>query len=92
MHHSPIGLRVDKYQEELGADLIEHGLAGVNVMTYTLEKKLDAKTLSAVLMIIVRWRSKAKLGAKRRKQVHDSALMAPKPTENVEMNVIHRRH
>uniref|UniRef100_A0A1I7TDR5 Ammonium_transp domain-containing protein n=1 Tax=Caenorhabditis tropicalis TaxID=1561998 RepID=A0A1I7TDR5_9PELO len=92
MHHSPIGLRVDKYQEELGADLIEHGLAGVNVMTYTLEKKLDTKTLSAVLMIIVRWRAKAKLGAKRRKQVHDSGLVTPKPTENVEMNVIHRRH
>ncbi|KAF1758019.1 hypothetical protein GCK72_014477 [Caenorhabditis remanei] len=92
MHHSPIGLRVDKYQEELGADLIEHGLAGVNVMTYTLEKKLDTKTLSAVLMIIVRWRAKAKLGAMRRKQVHDSGLVTPKPTENVEMNVIHRRH
>lgn len=43
MQHSPVGLRVSKYEEELGADLIEHGLAGVNLMTYTVEKKLDAR-------------------------------------------------
>uniref|UniRef100_A0A8R1HKP5 Ammonium_transp domain-containing protein n=1 Tax=Caenorhabditis japonica TaxID=281687 RepID=A0A8R1HKP5_CAEJA len=93
MQHSPVGLRISKYEEELGADLIEHGLAGLNLMTYTVEKKLDARTLSAVLMMIIRWRSKARLGALRRRQIHDSGLATPKPvTENVEMNVIHRRH
>ncbi|CAI2351498.1 unnamed protein product [Caenorhabditis sp. 36 PRJEB53466] len=92
VQHSPIGLRVSKYEEELGADLIEHGLAGVNLMTYTVEKKLDARTLSAVLMIIVRWRAKAKIGALRRKQIHDSGVATPKPVENVEMNVIQRRN
>ncbi|VDO63686.1 unnamed protein product [Heligmosomoides polygyrus] len=43
LQHSPIGLRLSRLDEELGADLREHGLAGVNVMTYTIEKKLTAK-------------------------------------------------
>ncbi|KHJ91243.1 ammonium transporter [Oesophagostomum dentatum] len=42
LQHSPIGLRLSRLDEELGADLREHGLAGVNVMTYTIEKKLTA--------------------------------------------------
>ncbi|KIH53563.1 hypothetical protein ANCDUO_16304 [Ancylostoma duodenale] len=43
LQHSPIGLRLSRLDEELGADLREHGLAGVNVMTYTIEKKLTAE-------------------------------------------------
>ncbi|VDM66324.1 unnamed protein product, partial [Strongylus vulgaris] len=46
LQHSPIGLRLTRLDEELGADLREHGLAGVNVMTYTIEKKLTADELT----------------------------------------------
>ncbi|CAB3409844.1 unnamed protein product [Caenorhabditis bovis] len=89
LSHSPIGLRIPLYDEELGADLVEHGLAGVNLMTYTVEKKLDAKRLSSVLMMIVRWRSKARIGAIRRKQIFDSGAITPQmPSED---GAIHRR-
>ncbi|KAL6740099.1 hypothetical protein Aduo_013486 [Ancylostoma duodenale] len=89
LQHSPIGLRLSRLDEELGADLREHGLAGVNVMTYTIEKKLTAENLSAVLMVIVRWRAKAKLGALRRRRIAD---MHPTETElGVEMMRLQKR-
>ncbi|CAI5447253.1 unnamed protein product [Caenorhabditis angaria] len=88
--HSPIGLRISKYDEELGADLVEHGLAGLNLMQYTVEKKLDAQKLTAVLMVVVKWRSKARIGALRRKQIFDSSG-GPTPAESHEMSTIHQR-
>ncbi|VDM61562.1 unnamed protein product [Angiostrongylus costaricensis] len=45
LQHSPIGLRLSRLDEELGADLREHGLSGVNLMTYTIEKKLTARNV-----------------------------------------------
>ncbi|KAK6747865.1 hypothetical protein RB195_000826 [Necator americanus] len=90
LQHSPIGLRLSRLDEELGADLREHGLAGVNVMTYTIEKKLTAETLSAVLMVIVRWRAKAKLGALRRRRI--AAAVGPSETERgIEMMRLQKR-
>lgn len=96
LQHSPIGLRLSRLDEELGADLREHGLAGVNVMTYTIEKKLTAKTLSSVLMVIVRWRAKAKLGAMRRRRIADAATIGAalpmETTTGVEMMRLQKRN
>lgn len=73
LQHSPIGLRISKYDEELGADLREHGLSGLNLMTYTFEKKMDAKSLSLMLTYIVRWRIKTRAGVLRRRKIQDSS-------------------
>ena len=43
LQHSPIGLRISKYDEELGADLREHGLSGQNIQSYRVEKKITAQ-------------------------------------------------
>uniref|UniRef100_F1LCP0 Ammonium transporter 3 n=1 Tax=Ascaris suum TaxID=6253 RepID=F1LCP0_ASCSU len=43
---SPLGLRVTDYEEQIGADVIEHGLAGTNVARYHLEKPLTSKTFA----------------------------------------------
>uniref|UniRef100_A0A914M3T6 Ammonium transporter AmtB-like domain-containing protein n=1 Tax=Meloidogyne incognita TaxID=6306 RepID=A0A914M3T6_MELIC len=43
MNQFPWGLRMTKYEEQLGADLIEHGLAGHNIANYSIEKKLNVK-------------------------------------------------
>lgn len=40
---SPLGLRVTDYEEQIGADVIEHGLAGTNVARYVLEKPLSTR-------------------------------------------------
>ncbi|CAJ0603316.1 unnamed protein product [Cylicocyclus nassatus] len=89
LQHSPIGLRLSRLDEELGADLREHGLAGVNIMTYTIEKKLTAESLSAVLMVIVRWRTKAKLGTLRRQRIAD--IQTTETQRGIEMTVQKRR-
>nr|CDJ84727.1 Ammonium transporter domain containing protein [Haemonchus contortus] len=91
LQHSPIGLRLSRLDEELGADLREHGLAGVNVMAYTIEKKLTAKTLSSVLMVILRWRAKAKLGAARRRRIADAGQQS-ETSKGVEMTRLQKRN
>lgn len=40
---SPLGLRVTDYEEQIGADVIEHGLAGTNIARYLVEKPLSTK-------------------------------------------------
>lgn len=40
---SPLGLRVTDYEEQIGADVIEHGLAGTNIARYLIEKPLSTK-------------------------------------------------
>ncbi|KJH49486.1 hypothetical protein DICVIV_04365 [Dictyocaulus viviparus] len=85
LQHSPIGLRLSRLDEELGADLREHGLSGVNLMTYTIEKKLNAQTLSSVLMLIVRWRTKAKLRASKRRRLADMRTKTEATENHVEM-------
>ncbi|KAK5977086.1 hypothetical protein GCK32_003399 [Trichostrongylus colubriformis] len=59
-------------------------------MAYTIEKKLTAKTLSSVLMVIIRWRTKAKLGAARRRRIADAAQQ-PETAKGVEMTHIQKR-
>lgn len=49
MNQFPWGLRMTKYEEQLGADLIEHGLAGHNIAKYSIEKKLNVKWVPRVL-------------------------------------------
>lgn len=43
MDRFPWGLRMTKYEEQLGADLVEHGLAGHHIAKYTIEKRLTTK-------------------------------------------------
>lgn len=43
MDQLPWGLRMTKYEEQLGADLVEHGLAGHNIAKYSIEKRLNVK-------------------------------------------------
>uniref|UniRef100_A0A158P6J9 Ammonium_transp domain-containing protein n=1 Tax=Angiostrongylus cantonensis TaxID=6313 RepID=A0A158P6J9_ANGCA len=91
LQHSPIGLRLSRLDEELGADLLEHGLSGVNLMTYTIEKKLTARELSAVMMIIVRWRAKAKMGTLRRRRVANFEATANAAPNDARMTQLQNR-
>ncbi|KJH51395.1 ammonium transporter [Dictyocaulus viviparus] len=43
INNSPLGLRVTDYEEQIGADVIEHGLAGTNVARYVIEKPLSTR-------------------------------------------------
>ncbi|VDN35304.1 unnamed protein product [Gongylonema pulchrum] len=40
---SPLGLRVTDYEEQIGADVVQHGLAGTNIARYHIEKPLSSK-------------------------------------------------
>ncbi|CAJ0951453.1 unnamed protein product, partial [Mesorhabditis belari] len=64
---SPLGLRVTDYEEQIGADVIEHGLAGTNVSRYVVEKPLSTKTFLSVTKAITKWKmlTKQKNKAKR---------------------------
>lgn len=46
---SPLGLRVTDYEEQIGADAVEHGLAGQNVARYHIEKPISNKSVFIVL-------------------------------------------
>ncbi|VDM64333.1 unnamed protein product [Angiostrongylus costaricensis] len=68
---SPLGLRVTDYEEQIGADVIEHGLAGTNVARYVIEKPLSTRTFQTVTKAITKWKmlAKSKSRAKRMEQI-----------------------
>ncbi|VDO98173.1 unnamed protein product [Heligmosomoides polygyrus] len=55
-----------------------------------------SRTLSSVLMVIVRWRAKAKLGAMRRRRIADAATIGAalpmETTTGVEMMRLQKRN
>ncbi|VDO78699.1 unnamed protein product [Heligmosomoides polygyrus] len=73
---SPLGLRVTDYEEQIGADVIEHGLAGTNVARYVLEKPLSTRTFQTVTKAITKWKmlAKAKSRQKRMEQARQKRL------------------
>ncbi|KAK6759948.1 hypothetical protein RB195_021481 [Necator americanus] len=66
LQHSRIGLRLTRLEEEIGADLREHGLSGHNVRAYEFEKKLTPEKAAKMMMLMVRWKVKARIGAQKR--------------------------
>nr|CDJ89775.1 Ammonium transporter domain containing protein [Haemonchus contortus] len=73
---SPLGLRVTDYEEQIGADVIEHGLAGTNVARYVLEKPLSTRTFQTVTKAITKWKmlAKTKSRSKRMEQARQRRL------------------
>ncbi|KAK6024023.1 hypothetical protein OSTOST_10174 [Ostertagia ostertagi] len=73
---SPLGLRVTDYEEQIGADVIEHGLAGTNVARYVLEKPLSTRTFQTVTKAITKWKmlAKTKSRSKRMEQARQKRL------------------
>ncbi|KAK0393441.1 hypothetical protein QR680_000214 [Steinernema hermaphroditum] len=65
LNRLPWGLRLSKYEEQLGADLIEHGLAGHNIARYKIEKKLTTKSVRGVVTAIARWKRTVKKSRER---------------------------
>ncbi|ULU04399.1 hypothetical protein L3Y34_017281 [Caenorhabditis briggsae] len=64
---SPLGLRVTDYEEQIGADVIEHGLAGTNVARYVLEKPLSTRTFQTVTKAITKWKMLAKKKSRQKR-------------------------
>ncbi|KAK6732527.1 hypothetical protein RB195_016729 [Necator americanus] len=73
---SPLGLRVTDYEEQIGADVIEHGLAGTNVARYVIEKPLSTRTFQTVTKAITKWKmlAKTKSRSKRMEQARQKRL------------------
>uniref|UniRef100_A0A1I8A679 Ammonium transporter n=1 Tax=Steinernema glaseri TaxID=37863 RepID=A0A1I8A679_9BILA len=65
LNRLPWGLRLSKYEEQLGADLIEHGLAGHNIARYKIEKKLTTQSVRGVVTAIARWKRSVKKSRER---------------------------
>ncbi|CAJ0610578.1 unnamed protein product [Cylicocyclus nassatus] len=74
LQHSRIGLRLTRLEEEIGADLREHGLSGHCVRAYELEKKLTPETAAKMLLLMVRWKVRARRAAQRRRARESVAL------------------
>ncbi|KAJ1365054.1 ammonium transporter Amt3 [Parelaphostrongylus tenuis] len=70
---SPLGLRVTDYEEQIGADVIEHGLAGTNVARYVVEKPLSTRTFQTVTKAITKWKMLAK-SKSRQKRLEQARL------------------
>ncbi|EPB78685.1 hypothetical protein ANCCEY_02204 [Ancylostoma ceylanicum] len=77
LQHSRVGLRLTRLEEEIGADLREHGLSGHCVRAYEFEKKLTPEyvwTAAKMMLMMVRWKVKARKGAQRRRDRENVAL------------------
>ncbi|KAK0393309.1 hypothetical protein QR680_000145 [Steinernema hermaphroditum] len=57
---SPLGLRVTDYEEQIGADVVEHGLSGTNIARYHLEKPMNKRVFATVTKAITKWKMLAK--------------------------------
>ncbi|TMS33883.1 hypothetical protein L596_001572 [Steinernema carpocapsae] len=64
---SPLGLRVTDYEEQIGADVVEHGLSGTNIARYHIEKPMNKRVFATVTKAITKWKmmAKAKSRSKR---------------------------
>ncbi|CAB3403889.1 unnamed protein product [Caenorhabditis bovis] len=97
---SPLGLRVTDYEEQIGADVIEHGLAGTNVARYVLEKPLSTRTFQTVTKAITKWKMLAKQknrqkrmeAARLKREQEESSFMKNGGLANGNGNVLHRRN
>ncbi|MFH4981970.1 hypothetical protein AB6A40_008679 [Gnathostoma spinigerum] len=65
---SPLGIRMTDYEEQIGADVIEHGLAGTNIARYNIEKPLNARTFQTVTKALAKWKIQTKRHARQRRQ------------------------
>ncbi|CAD6192264.1 unnamed protein product [Caenorhabditis auriculariae] len=84
---SPLGLRVTDYEEQIGADVIEHGLAGTNVARYVIEKPLSTRTFQTVTKAITKWKMLAK--QKSRQKRMEMARLKRLEEEQQSTQIIH---
>nr|CAD2186052.1 unnamed protein product [Meloidogyne enterolobii] len=85
MNQFPWGLRMTKYEEQLGADLIEHGLAGHNIANYSIEKKLNVKNAYSIIKYVAKWKRKARLARERR--AAEAAALAAETQGNNRLSI-----
>ncbi|CAJ0959250.1 unnamed protein product, partial [Mesorhabditis belari] len=91
IEHSPLGLRVSDYEEELGADATEHGLTGANVSRYVVEKPMNVRTLSTVTKAVARWKTQTRLQSRATRMVnlrklHEKRLARASPSNHQHTN------
>ncbi|VDM92222.1 unnamed protein product [Onchocerca ochengi] len=87
---SPLGIRVTDYEEQIGADVIEHGLAGTNIARYHIEKPLSSKTFATVTKAITKWKLQTRANRALREQC--STLGYPGKPDNGTMLVRQRKN